>query len=278
MSVHIAVDARESALWAQLTQLKTANHAAYDSVQLVQAGLLVGDVELRVDGEQTVSVLERKTVADLLASIRDGRYEEQSARLAHSANLHRHHVVYLIEGDVVRHKEASLVYSTVTSLLFKKGFSVMRTSSTQDSAAWLLQAARKLVRDKGVPLFHLAAPVDASTAVDYAPLVKKQRRDNVTVANIGEIMLSQIPNVSVQCARDALARAGGTVPALVRALERDRTFLADLAHVNDQGVSRRHRKDAVVNLVSYLVPVANDEGEGAEEGAEEEGEEENETS
>ena len=41
----------------------------------------------------------KKTVNDLLSSIVDGRYKEQSLRLD-NYNLHNHNIIYLIEGDM----------------------------------------------------------------------------------------------------------------------------------------------------------------------------------
>ena len=49
-----------------------------------------------------IFIIERKTVNDLVSSIRDGRYEEQSFRL-NDLPLHNHHILYLIEGDIEKH-------------------------------------------------------------------------------------------------------------------------------------------------------------------------------
>ena len=44
-------------------------------------------------------IIERKTIQDLAASIRDGRYKEQSIRLSQS-NIPNHHILFMIEGDI----------------------------------------------------------------------------------------------------------------------------------------------------------------------------------
>ena len=50
-------------------------------------------------------IIERKSLSDLIASIKDGRYNEQSYRLIHSSGLYRHHIVYLIEGGFAQHNQ-----------------------------------------------------------------------------------------------------------------------------------------------------------------------------
>ena len=55
----------------------------------------LGDIHFVKDDKEII-ILERKSVSDLLASIKDGRYEEQSHRLIHSSGLYRHHIIYII--------------------------------------------------------------------------------------------------------------------------------------------------------------------------------------
>jgi threonine dehydrogenase-like Zn-dependent dehydrogenase len=55
-------------------------------------------------------IIERKTLADLLASIKDGRYEEQSHRLKYASGFPSHNVLYIIEG----------MFSTLRTIMEKK--------------------------------------------------------------------------------------------------------------------------------------------------------------
>ena len=41
----------------------------------------LGDIIIKDDNDNTKLIIERKTISDLAASIRDGRYKEQSYRL-----------------------------------------------------------------------------------------------------------------------------------------------------------------------------------------------------
>ena len=46
--------------------------------------------------EKNILIIERKSLNDLEASIKDGRYNEQSLRL-NEANIENHNIYYLIE-------------------------------------------------------------------------------------------------------------------------------------------------------------------------------------
>jgi len=94
--------------------------------------LPIGDIIICDDKEEKI-IIERKSISDLLASIKDGRYEEQSYRL-NGLNHHNHNIVYLVEGDVNKtnyyktrnDNEKLMAYSAMFSLNYYKGFSVFR--------------------------------------------------------------------------------------------------------------------------------------------------------
>ena len=75
--MQIQIDIREKELIALSKENTNTN---YD---IIHKSLPIGDVILTKDGKELV-IIERKTVKDLAASIKDGRYKEQSAMTAHS--------------------------------------------------------------------------------------------------------------------------------------------------------------------------------------------------
>jgi len=101
--------------------------------------LPIGDIILQDDTGRDIIIFERKTLYDLAASIRDGRYNEQSFRL-NKENIHNHSIVYIIEGDIERYIEKrgrvskKTLISCMFSLLYYKGFSVFRTNSICETA------------------------------------------------------------------------------------------------------------------------------------------------
>ena len=119
----ISVDHRERSLIDELQRI--LEHQT--TIELLVCNLEIGDIIIQT--ETDIFVIERKTISDLLSSIKDGRYEEQCMRLTHACSLPQHHKMYLIEGryDALPEPQQKLIYSTITSLLFFKGFTVFRT-------------------------------------------------------------------------------------------------------------------------------------------------------
>ena len=174
-----------------------------------------------------IVIFERKTLADLAASIRDGRYKEQSFRLIETAaatGFHTHNIVYIIEGDLARYDERhsritkTALQSAMVSLLYYKGFSVVRTMNVGETAELILNFADKVAKESAdgmKPAYHDEASTSTTatpTAQAYSEVsAKKEKRDYITRENIGEIMLAQVPGVSAKMAAAILAKYGGSM-------------------------------------------------------------------
>ena len=194
----------------------TTNH------EIKSERLPLGDIILHDPARQKDIVLfERKTLADLAASIRDGRYKEQSFRLIESAaatGFSTHHIVYIIEGDLSRYDDRhtqitkTALQSAMVSLMYYKGFSVIRTMNVAETADFILHFADKVA--KGGPLSV------ADTAAYSEVSAKKEKRDYITRENIGEIMLSQVPGVSAKTASAILSKYGGSIYEFLADLHR----------------------------------------------------------
>lgn len=150
----IKVDIRETALIQQIHN-KIVNIPMYKNIQFKSETLPIGDIILCDENEEYV-ILERKTLNDLLSSVKDGRYEEQSYRLNGSEHPN-HNIIYLIEGDVHQLKnikkerivaDKSLLYSAMFSLNYYKGFSVFRSFTLEESATIICNMAYKIEKDK----------------------------------------------------------------------------------------------------------------------------------
>jgi ERCC4-type nuclease len=207
--------------------LATTNH------EIKSERLPLGDVILHdpSQGQQKdIVIFERKTLADLAASIRDGRYKEQSFRLIETAaatGLHKHNIVYIIEGDLARYDERhtqitrTALQSAMVSLMYYKGFSVVRTMNLGETADFILHFADKVAKENAVgarPAYDGDTTTTATTttatpmAQAYSEVsAKKEKRDYITRENIGEIMLSQVPGVSAKMAAAILAKYGGSM-------------------------------------------------------------------
>ena len=195
--------------------------------------LPLGDIILHDPGQgqgRDIVIFERKTLADLAASIRDGRYKEQSFRLIETAaatGFHTHNIVYIIEGDLARYDERhtqitkTALQSAMVSLMYYKGFSVIRTMNLGETAEFILNFADKVAKESadGMRPAHNVvvggddtATATTTTAQAYSEVsAKKEKRDYITRENIGEIMLAQVPGVSAKMAAAILAKYDGSI-------------------------------------------------------------------
>jgi ERCC4-type nuclease len=222
----IIIDVRENALYEQC--LATLNNHSAIKIDFSLETLNLGDIIIRNDTDpEDILIIERKTFADLFASIKDGRYEEQSYRLTHSSNIPITQICYLIEGmfSLLKPHEKKLAHSAMTSIQFFKGFRMVRTATLKETAEWLIYMTDKIGRDmeKGKTMYTPmlvqtnmnpdnnetstepnniinSVLIKEQTSEDYCKVVKKVKKENITKDNIGEIILTQIPGISSQAA------------------------------------------------------------------------------
>ena len=219
IQIEIVIDEREITLYDKCSEI-LSKHGS-ETIRLSKRVLYLGDIafDLHTNSEtQTILLFERKSLTDLLASVKDGRYKEQSHRLINASPLIAHNIVYLIEGIFTTLKNPSdkaKILSCMTSLNFFKGFSILKTASLNETAEYMIAMSQKIVRDlrdgKPLPPIHkpcrtiegsgeeiasLTPPPHEVSSVDYCSVVKQVKKENVTKENIGEIILCQIPGIS----------------------------------------------------------------------------------
>lgn len=193
---HIAIDDREHALAALLAPHVTKRR------------LLLADILITGSDGEVVFAIERKTVADLSASLRDGRFAEQRARLVETYGRER--VVYVLEGregvwSMPKERGALM------ALHFRDRLQVLRTLDVAETA----DAVRKLVElcEEG-----RADARDAPPQVDVHPA---RRLCTSTPRAALAAMLCVLPGMSVAKAR-AVAEGAGGMRALCESVHIDR--------------------------------------------------------
>jgi ERCC4-type nuclease len=282
----IKVDNREQELLKQINQLVLFT-PSFKQLKVEVASLPLGDIIISDDNEDKI-IIERKCLNDLLASIKDGRYEEQSYRL-NGLEHHNHNIYYMIEGDVNkmnRFKDNKIdkltLYSAMVSLNYFKGFSVMRTFSVEESAVFICNTASKLSKsetsgkkayfENNKPNIKQSVNLDVTNEnepseqaggekiiieteqsdKDYINVVKKVKKENITPDNIAEIMLCQIPGISSVTAI-AIMDKFKTIPNLIQEVQQNEECLKDISYINTKGQTRKINKTSIVNIVKYLL-------------------------
>lgn len=283
----VILDVRESTLLAKCTQL-TYHNGHTTGVSLESRQLPLGDVLFESDDGHPVLIIERKSMSDLLSSIRDGRYKEQSCRLSCTREYPQHNVVYLIEGTLdsvcrdLSAPERRKVLSVMASLQYFKGFSVVRTMSLGETAEYILWTADKIDRtfSEGVLPFVYrwpSAPTDGTysgenttTLIEkcsgggaeatmlpgfsYSSVIKPVKKDNITAANIGHMTLCAVPGISSAIAVAIMAHPAvhGSVPALMTVLRENAGCLALVRVTGRAGTVARKVGPAIVQKLVAL--------------------------
>jgi len=248
----IRIDARERDL---ISLIRTK----YEEDKIVVEALPLGDFIIEKNENEKI-IIERKSIADLLSSIKDGRYTEQSFRLSGDP-IHNHNIIYLIEGDINKlrnPKEKQMVYSSLFSLNYFKGFSVMRTLNKEETATYICNSANKMMKEeKGG--FFCREPANPFSAVEkqdqeapYSSVVKQVKKENITPANIGEIMLCQIPGVSATTALEVMKHFKYFPNLIADLQEEGEACLKAISWTNSKGQTKKLNAPCRENIVKYL--------------------------
>lgn len=217
---------------------------SFPCIQVETVQLPLGDVIICEDDGRERLIVERKTLNDLAASIKDGRYEEQGYRLE-ACDVDNHSIFYLIEGRLDAYKpgkwrvERKVLLSSFVSITCAKGFSLYRSDSMLESAEWIMAYADKLGR--------LQEPKAYANVVS-----SRAKKAQITSENILPIMLSQVPGVSVGTA-EAIVERYSSLALLLDALGSSPNPLYEITIQTKTGKSRRISKSACDNLYQYLV-------------------------
>jgi len=163
----IKIDYRENNLLATMNLLfKEHSH------EIQHENLPLGDIII-VDESTSVEkiIVERKTLYDLAASIKDGRYNEQSFRL-NNISLPNHNIIYLIEGDFEKYNVAKgrvdkkTLYSAMVALQYFKGFSIYKSKHINETCEFIIHFANKLQRESKKHPYYMSEKQEVSKSLE----------------------------------------------------------------------------------------------------------------
>ena len=271
----IAIDYRETKLVELCKSHIEKMNFKNNEIELVTENLALGDIIISNDDKEII-IIERKSLNDLASSIKDGRYKEQSFRL-NNYNIHNHNIIYLIEGDWNDYNRGKFnksinqhtLTSSIISINYYKGFSIYRTQNISETASYIVYFADKLMRENTKKIGYYSNVIDnASTILNdiveanlnkptdsYSHVIKKVKKDNITIDNIGEIILSQIPNVSSQSAVSIMNKFK-TIKHLISQLEKDDKCLDDIFTGTDK--PRKLNKNCKLSIYKFLLQKENE--------------------
>lgn len=210
--VEVYIDFRETSLHNELQEYITKHGM---NMSIITDNLAVGDILVK-SGNGTSMIFERKTVADLAASIKDGRYKEQKCRLLASYPAHR--ITYIIEGGGIFmedcHGLSGITYEGFCmNSMYRDGIHVIYVRNVAETARWIANLARRC-NDNGDKFATSTLPL---SEYHHQCKVKTRKVDNITPSTCYLLQLCQIPGVSQKIA-EIIQQAYPSFPCLISSL------------------------------------------------------------
>lgn len=190
-NVKIIVDLRET----KLVKLFRENENTY-KFDVSYENLNIGDFQILYNdnnGYRIIHIYERKTLCDLLASIKDSRYAEQKSRLLDLDKSVK--VSYIIEDykSFTSIKDASLIGS-ICSLTLLNNFGMFYTKDVNDTYFLIMEIMNRVAKS---PSKFVSLEGDSE---EKSIIVTKKKSSSITRSNIIVNFLSQIPGISSKIA------------------------------------------------------------------------------
>jgi len=228
------------------------NETSNTKITIVQKNLTIGDYVFYDEvNSKEILIIERKSLSDLEASIKDGRYSEQSFRL-NETTLHNHNIIYLLEGAIIKYnpKFRTTLYSSLFSLNYYKGFSVINVLNQTETGDILMAFASKLLRENKPGFYNnLSDLSDLSNNTNYISTLKATKKSHINSENIFQLMLMQIPGIS-NVSSLALSNEFKNMENLLNALKSDN--IAKLENIK-LASGRKLNKKIITSLQENLV-------------------------
>ena len=235
--INLILDSRESALLSLIKDRDLDKYA--DNIKISSEQLEIGDIHVCLQDNKYI--LERKTVADLLSSVKDGRYKEQKARLLSSG----FDITYIIEGDDIcatkQMRNQTMLSSIYIHSMFRDGIRVIFTKNVQDTCTFILTLCAKMVENPE----HFLKP--DTTNYEYVDCIKMKSKkiDNITPEVCYISQLSQIPTISTALAKN-IQRHYPTMMDLMKAMESSTDKIVILCKIDKIG------KEKAKKIIEYL--------------------------
>jgi len=243
-SITITIDSRETTLHNDIIDRDLDNYK--DRIQIVTGNLTLGDIHIKY--KEMTHIFERKTLADLQASIVDGRYKEQKARLL--ANVSQKYITYVIEGDNILSsttytKNKPMIQGAYLHTLFRDNIRILYTRNIVETATLILLISTKIL-DK--PEKFLSEEYTADKCYTDFVKLKKKKMDNIDTRSCFIMQLSQIPMISNVIAKNIHSKYA-SMSALIKSLDAFETTelkVKELCKVEGVG------KEKASHIVKYL--------------------------
>ena len=197
MTLNIIIDCRENQLYNNIIERDLDKYK--DNINISKEQLEIGDI--RIIYNEIDFIFERKTMSDLLNSIKDGRYKEQKHRLmSNHLNIH-----YIIEGtDIIasnNNHSQQILTSAFYHSMYRDNIKILFTKNINDTSTLLLLLSTKILDKPSNFYKNKEDNNDSNHYIDICK-IKSKKIDNIDKETCYLLQLSQIPGISKQIAKN----------------------------------------------------------------------------
>jgi ERCC4-type nuclease len=234
IAASLIIDTREHALKRCLGSGFTSKTLTVGDIWIQRAELLpTGTCESPQPQETTQAatlnglIFERKSLADMQASLFDGRWREQKARLLHVCHENKMRPAYILEGSLSfppSNLTVAAIRKLVNRLQFHHDIPVLWSETVDDTADLVKTALEQFQADPSAfEKWSGDAAVNQGAYWQTLSAVKKTNNDDPET--FARQVLALCPGLSIQVA-DAIMKAAG--PRLADVFAKDEKTLADI--------------------------------------------------
>lgn len=240
MDISLVIDHRET----KLKELFKTQEVQYENLEF-------GDFQIKIQ-DHPLLVIERKTLADLAASIVDGRYKNQKIKLLQ--NIDSNNLYYIIEGSFdfdtqiqvyMNGIPKSTIVSCMINTMIRDNIKVFVTKDIQDTYHLISSIYKRIKDDPNKYLVHN----ENVTKVCLKSKVKSK-------IECFENQLCQIPDISSKTAQ-AISKIYPSFKDLYNALnnktdDEKLKVLKEITIQDTKGKSRKISEKVVKNIIHYV--------------------------
>jgi crossover junction endonuclease MUS81 len=208
--MEIIIDNRENSLIKLLEENK---------IVFIKKNLEIGDIQF-IENDKIIYILERKTINDLGASIKDGRYKEQKMRLLSN---HNNNIYYIIEGNIDKcntlNRKALL--GSIINMSFRDNIKIISSNNIKDTYDIIIQIQKKYNDGKFKKI--------ETTQDNYISSIKTNKKENMNKELCNIIQLATIPGVSQNISKIIMEKYGSMSNLIEEYKKTDNLLLADIS-------------------------------------------------
>lgn len=241
--VKLYIDHREGGLKNKLVTIEN----------IIYKNLDYGDIIIDIDDKHMV-VCERKTLSDLAASIKDGRYKNQKNKLL--TILPTNCLYYIIEGPIDFNNSDTVLnginkktmVSCILNTLIRDNIKILVTNDIDETCNLIINMYERIKNDPG--------KYTNDRILDQQVQVVKSKNSNATKESCFEQILCQIPDISTKTAK-AICCKFENMKELYNNLnnleyEEKLKTLKEIYIEDVKGKKRRIPEKVLKNIIEYL--------------------------